>query len=438
MERLSEALRIAGSNAAAARADSDAAEARAAALASQVQDLRSVAEGARTATAEARVEHHEIAEATRRVEARLVGAEAALAQSRRDLERADREGAELLEGRQEMEGNVRNLRDELDRAREGLSRAQREATERDAVACAREERVGRVEAELREARSMLVEATSVAAETEATTTVLNDTIAALQKENRTIHDKMRDAMADFSKEQEKLNTSLSTSEGEAQRLRLNIAADEEEIQRLRMQKADAEKQASLLKQKVADLERRAIESSSSVSLAGLSSSKSLGSSVGSGAPTLPSSKLFAAEHEIDAPNSGNPGGFVIPPLRSSSNAFTPKASDRTKSTDPASAILVSATKSNSITPGAVVSIRRGKENGAGRSSTSSYIGSTKSSACCICFKDAFGVMKSCACGNATCRKRAHASCLAKNVSLSLSHPGTPGVNLPPVLCREAA
>ena len=47
MERLSEALRIAGSNAAAARADSDAAEARAAALASQVQDLRSVAEGAR-------------------------------------------------------------------------------------------------------------------------------------------------------------------------------------------------------------------------------------------------------------------------------------------------------------------------------------------------------------------------------------------------------
>ena len=37
MERLSEALRIAGSNAAAARADSDAAEARAAALAAERQ-----------------------------------------------------------------------------------------------------------------------------------------------------------------------------------------------------------------------------------------------------------------------------------------------------------------------------------------------------------------------------------------------------------------
>ena len=58
--------------------------------------------------------------------------------------------------------------------------------------------------------------------------------------------------------------------------------------------------------------------------------------------------------------------------------------------------------------------------------------------CSICFKAAFGMMKSCQCGQPDCTKRAHLTC-AKNINPgpSVSHPGTPGAKLPVVLCNGA-
>jgi hypothetical protein len=58
--------------------------------------------------------------------------------------------------------------------------------------------------------------------------------------------------------------------------------------------------------------------------------------------------------------------------------------------------------------------------------------------CCLCFKDASGVMKSCQCGQQTCEKKAHATCLSKykvgNISSCVSHPGTPLPPMPLILC----
>ena len=58
--------------------------------------------------------------------------------------------------------------------------------------------------------------------------------------------------------------------------------------------------------------------------------------------------------------------------------------------------------------------------------------------CSICFKAAFGLMKSCQCGRADCDKRAHLTCANRiNPGPSVSHPGTPAARLPIVLCSGA-
>eukprot|EP00956_Cyclotella_meneghiniana_P021093 scaffold37987_cov67-Cyclotella_meneghiniana.AAC.1 len=67
------------------------------------------------------------------------------------------------------------------------------------------------------------------------------------------------------------------------------------------------------------------------------------------------------------------------------------------------------------------------------------IRSTKQqSKCCLCFKEAGGVMKTCQCGQKSCNKRAHAACLAKykvgSISTCVSHPGTPLPPMPLILC----
>jgi hypothetical protein len=59
--------------------------------------------------------------------------------------------------------------------------------------------------------------------------------------------------------------------------------------------------------------------------------------------------------------------------------------------------------------------------------------------CSICFKAAFGLMKSCQCGQSGCDKRAHITCASRiNPGPSVSHPGTPAPRLPLVLCTAVS
>ena len=58
--------------------------------------------------------------------------------------------------------------------------------------------------------------------------------------------------------------------------------------------------------------------------------------------------------------------------------------------------------------------------------------------CSVCFKAAFGLMKSCQCGRIECGKRAHLICANRvNPGPSVSHPGTPAPKLPLTLCSGA-
>jgi len=59
----------------------------------------------------------------------------------------------------------------------------------------------------------------------------------------------------------------------------------------------------------------------------------------------------------------------------------------------------------------------------------------QSSICSICFKESFGEMKACQCGNPECKRRAHMICVNRiNPGPSVAHPGTPAPRLPTVLC----
>lgn len=58
--------------------------------------------------------------------------------------------------------------------------------------------------------------------------------------------------------------------------------------------------------------------------------------------------------------------------------------------------------------------------------------------CNLCFKEQSGIVRWCKCGKSDCQMWAHATCLAKgkkNVSTSVSHPGTPPPPLPLILCN---
>lgn len=57
--------------------------------------------------------------------------------------------------------------------------------------------------------------------------------------------------------------------------------------------------------------------------------------------------------------------------------------------------------------------------------------------CNLCFKEQSGIVRWCKCGKVDCKMWAHAKCLKgkKNVSTSVSHPGTPPPPLPLILCN---
>ena len=68
-----------------------------------------------------------------------------------------------------------------------------------------------------------------------------------------------------------------------------------------------------------------------------------------------------------------------------------------------------------------------KENG---------IASSDSMMCSICFKVSSGILKRCQCGQG-CNHRAHATCINKiQAGPSVSHPGTPAISLPVILCKR--
>ena len=256
MERVTEALRIAGQNAANARCDADAAESYAVSLASQLESLRSVVEETKRVSETLYQEHELISQAARSVEAKLLQRETEFARSQKDQKQLLDEQVRLRRHGKSADEERKRLESELSASLENLNRIRKEVEEREAVEQARKDRSTMVEQELREARAMLTEAASTAAETVATESVLKDTIEDLQNENSSLHERMSEIQGKSRKEQERLHEALGKAEREAQNLRVKATSHEEDVQRHESEKNSCEKQIAQLKNRIANLERR--------------------------------------------------------------------------------------------------------------------------------------------------------------------------------------
>eukprot|EP00978_Attheya_sp_CCMP212_P003537 scaffold7323_cov41-Attheya_sp.AAC.1 len=314
MQRTAEALKIAGVNAANARADADAAEVRAASLASHVKSFRTIVEDTRKTCDTVRSEHDEVSTATRSVNERLLQAESELIRVERDRNRAEEERDSLRERVEEMDCVQKLLQSDLDEKADELDKTKRLAADHEAIERARADRTLRIENELRESRAMLVETTSVAAETEATTAVLNDTIRELQRENKSLHVKMEETLEQSSKERKKMNEALETSESEAQKLRMKTLSDEEEIERLKLDKQEAEKSVQQMKSRLAALEKR-MASNNTVIPTNYTEKAAVTPPGATEIPdgSTPPNQPFST---IQTDDNSTKGSFTIPPLRS--------------------------------------------------------------------------------------------------------------------------
>jgi myosin heavy subunit len=266
MDRLTDALRIAGQNAANARCDADAAESYASSLAAQLESLRSVVDETKRVSETLYLEHELVSQAARLIEGKLLQRETEFARAQKEQKQLLEEQGILVRKIKTGKDNNRRLELELDSFKEELNHAKREVQERESVDKARKDRSAMVEKELREARAMLADAASTAAETEATSSVLKDTIRGLQTETTSLHDRMCEIQEKTQKEQERLHDSLGKAEREAQSLRVNAASHDDDMQRLRSDMNSCDKQTTQLKTRIANLERRLKDATSLIPL----------------------------------------------------------------------------------------------------------------------------------------------------------------------------
>jgi hypothetical protein len=249
---------------------------------------------------------------------------------------------------------------------------------------------------------MLVDATGGQAQAEQTQALLKETILELQCANKNLHEQMWQQQESTRKEKERLHDALTKAEKEAQQLRIQEEASGEDMQRLRLDKLAAEKQVSQLKSRITGLERRLKDAASGslVSPNALNNSPSNSfSGIGISAIGV---GLGAASNDTSSSGGSSRGlGFSLPPLSGS--------------------------------------LRLSLGGGGQENSNSNNVLVVPSKSCSICFKAAFGLMKSCQCGKSDCGKRAHITCASRiNPGPSVSHPGTPAPRLPLVLCTAVS
>jgi hypothetical protein len=386
LDRTVEALRIAGSNAAKARADADAAEATAATLAQTLMNLETVL--AETTSA-SQILHKE----QQQVNATVAVAEAKLLQKEGEIIRAKKDLMVLLQSNQDLEAvncNMKKERDEfalqVNKYEQELDELKREKLDLVAVEKARKDRADKVEQEWHKSQTMLVEVTSGQAAAKQTQAILEESIASLQKTNRDLHAtllaKQHTAMTD----KQRISETVIKVEKEAQRLRIAAEASDEEMARLKVEKTATDKQLQQLKARLATSERILKEHS----LKAISVATPLSSSVSPVGVTTPSNSAINAPNQLS---------FHLPPLSTGQKM------------------------SSSMTKSAITE----KEN----------LGVDKGDLCCICYKPSLGIMKTCQCGGMACHRKAHANCIklsSMTPGPSVSHPGTPAPKLPVVLC----
>jgi len=400
---LTESLKITSTKVANARADADSAKAKVSCLGTQLKSLKCALDETKRTCESIRSEHDDIQSSARGLEAKLV-------QTESELHRVEKEKQEMKQERDsfrydlnDLNQTTKKIRLSLEKKEDELSKLKKNIIERDDIERARMERTNRLEQELRGARSMLVDATSSTAEAESTTAELESTVHQLQRENKSVHGKIEEIMDTYMRERTKLQEALTEVEREAQKLRMKVTTDEEELQKLKLDKLSNDKEVTQLKNRIASLEKRLKEATTS---------------------------------GVVSPNDDNDLSRTLPPLSSIKGSAMDTSMSSYK-TPVRKEVRSNENDRRKSIPGMESSISKFSVKSSGSKFSTMSSGSKFSSMkCSICYKSAYGIMKSCQCGDSCCDMRAHASCIAANKSLpSVSHPGTPAPKLPFILCK---
>lgn len=428
---LTESLKITSTKVATSRADADLARAKVSSLGTQIISLKSALDETKRVCESIRSEHDDIQSSARDLEAKLV-------QTESELQRIDKEKFEIKLERDELRHELedssnrsKETRLNLEKMEDEVHKLKKLMTEREDIERARSERTSRLENELRDTRSMQVEVTGAAKDAESTNADLQNTIQQMQRENKMLHDKIEEVMDSSRREKMKLQKEIGETESETQKLRMKVTIDEEELQKTKLDLSSSEKEISQVNSRLVDLEGKLRQADSSAGVvspideiasdknekvrqASLSSYKTPGKTFVN-TDTHQGKQFSKRTDHIQDEAINEKENLCIPPLRS----VTP----RTSHGIPGKELVVKASSNRN----------KYKQSVGGGNSSGSRLSSIK---CTICFKNAYGIMKSCQCGKADCKKRAHASCIAGSKALpSVSHPGTPAPRLPCILCN---
>ena len=398
MERTLEALQIAGTRAANARAEADAANARSESLSAQLNDLQSAIEETRRGMEVVRREHDDVSRAARSVEGRLIHVESELTRAVRVRKEAEEERDSLKLRAEIAEKEVVTLHEKVDEFHGEIRMLKRDLGEMAELEKVRSDRTHRVESELQEARSTLFEATSAAAEAESTVTSLRNVVEELRKENESLHVQINENRDSLSKDRARQGEALTSAEKEVQRWKMKYEEEEEEIRKLKMDNTSSEKQVNQLKSQLSNMERRLNESNKEPSRVMLSR-------VSSATPTVSDLGLinaFGAKDVVNEEELDDQRKYVVKlPLRASLETLHDSTTRQLTYTSKSSYFVGKENKPN-------VDLHQSNRfhGGGGRKPS-------KSSKCCLCLQDLSGMTKSCQCGQLSCDKRAHATCIAK-------------------------
>ena len=447
LDRTLEALQIAGSNAANARAEADASNARAESLSGQLNDLQSAIEETKRGMEVVRSEHDEVSRAARSIEGRLIRVEGELTRATRAKNDAV-EARDILKSRAEKaEKLARELQNTVDDSHDEIRLLKKDLLELEELEKVRSDRTQRIESEFQEARAGLIEATSAAAEAESTVTSLRSVVEELRRENETLHEQL-DANRDRnSKDRSKHNEALTQAEREAQKWKLKCEEADEESRKLINDKASGEssgeevnshpfcddrltyfvfftnsssveKQVEQLKSRIAAMERRLNDSGKN-----FTRSEKTSVAASSSAVTPHSSADLNSSKDID-PSSANLGfinsfGAKDASVVSEESKKRKYVAELPRREEPSSKPAPNSSsrqltysfqqKENNFTVNQDQLQRNESFYGAGGGGQRKVARTNK---CCLCSKEG-GMLLSCQCDGVCCNKRAHALCVGK-------------------------
>eukprot|EP01082_Thalassiosira_pseudonana_P003670 g3384.t1 g3384 contig12:1969876-1972444(+) len=422
IDRTLEALQIAGTNAVNARAEADAADARAESFASQLNDLQSIIEETRRGMEVVRHEHDEVSGAARSVEGRLIQVESELTRAARVKQDAEDERNVLKSRAEKSEQLARVLQEKVEDYEHEVRLLKKDLVEMGDLEKVRSDRTHRIERELQDARGTLLEATSAAAEAESTVTSLRSGIEELRKENESLYVKMHNHRDSLSKDRSKQNEALMAAEKEVQKYKMKCEEEEESANRLSMEKTTAEKTVEQLKTRLANVERRLNDANKETSVR----SGATVTPVATSSAATPNMTKLGLINSFGARESGIE--MDTTKERKYVTNLPMRETQRTSQSD-SSSRQVSYTPSNSMhAMGKDDRFRMHRHSMSREMPYGAKRKVSKSTTCCICLQEASGMMKNCQCDKINCDMRAHMTCIASKKGDNRS------ASAPAVLC----